>query len=143
MVVGKERPMTTKTYKGGCHCGSLAFEADIDLAQGTAKCNCSFCTKTRAWKAFVKPAAFRLLTDVSKVGSYHKHELAPLKHFCPRCSVYTHETGNDDYRGGAFVGVFISALDNVEPQELVAAPVRFSDGRNNNWGSAPAETRYL
>ena len=35
------------------------------------------------------------------------------------------------------------ALDNVDLVELVADPVRFSDGRDNNWQSPPAVTDYL
>ena len=133
--------MSIKTYQGSCHCGAIAFEADIDLAQGTGRCNCTFCTKTRAWKGFVKPAQFRLLRG--SAISYHKHPQAPLKHFCGTCGVYTHETGSADYMGGDFVGVFISSLDNAEPAELAATPMRYADGRNNNWGNPPAETRYL
>ena len=135
--------MTTKTYKGSCHCGAIAFEADLDLARGTSRCNCTFCTKTRAWKSFTQPAAFRILRGADKVASYHKHPDAPLKHFCPTCSVYTHETGHADYMGGDFVGVFVASLDDAEPAELIASPVRYADGRNNNWGSPPAETRHL
>jgi hypothetical protein len=45
--------------------------------------------------------------------------------------------------GGDYVTVQVAALDNVDLVELVAAPVRFSDGRDNNWQSPPAVTDYL
>src|SRR5215510_9157518 len=64
---------TTRTYKGSCHCGQIAYEADIDLAQGTGKCNCTFCTKARAWKTFVKPNSFRLLSGSDRAIGYRKH----------------------------------------------------------------------
>jgi hypothetical protein len=135
--------MTTKTFKGSCHCGSITYEADIDLALGTGKCNCTFCTKARAWKAFVKPGSFRLLSGGDDVVGYHKHPQAPLKHFCKVCGVRTHELGSADYMGGDFVGVFLSTLDDADPQELAAAPVRYADGRNNNWRNPPAFTDHL
>jgi hypothetical protein len=135
--------MTTRTYTGSCHCGSIAYEADIDLANGTGKCNCTFCTKARAWKSFVKPDAFRLLSGSNDAIGYRKHPQAPLKYFCKTCGIRTHELGSADYMGGDFVGVFLATLDNAGPEELMAAPVRHSDGRNNNWQNPPSHTGHL
>ena len=135
--------MTIKTYKGSCHCGAVSYEADIDLAKGTGKCNCTFCTKTRAWKAFVQPVAFRLVSGADRLKSYHKHPEAPMKHFCSECGVYTHEAGSADYMGGDFVGVFLTSLDDIEPAELAGASVSYADGRNNNWQNPPAEISHL
>lgn len=132
-----------RTYAGSCHCGAIRYQADIDLAAGTGKCNCTFCTKARSWKAFVQPAAFRLLSGEDRAVGYHKHPQAPLKYFCSQCGVRTHELGSADYMGGDFVGIFLATLDDVEPQELISAPVRYSDGRHDNWQNPPAETRHL
>jgi hypothetical protein len=45
--------------------------------------------------------------------------------------------------GGQFYSINLACLDNVDPQELAAAPVQYFDGRNNNWQSPPAHTKHL
>ena len=47
--------MSLRTYHGSCHCGAVRFEADLDLAQPTYRCNCSICKRNRFWAAVVKP----------------------------------------------------------------------------------------
>jgi hypothetical protein len=53
-------------------------EVDIDLAQGTSKCNRTFCMKARAWKAFLEPAAFRLVSASDHVTGYRKNPQSSL-----------------------------------------------------------------
>jgi len=130
-----------KTYKGSCHCGKVRFEADLDLSAGTVKCNCSICAKQRSWLAAVSPADVRLLSGESELVDYQFGTRRIHHRFCRTCGV--RPFGHASREGGAFYAVNLGALDDIDPAELANAPVRYVDGRNDDFKSPPAETRHL
>jgi hypothetical protein len=46
--------ITLKTQSRSYQCGAVRFEVDVDIAEGTKKCNCASCSKARSWLVFAR-----------------------------------------------------------------------------------------
>jgi hypothetical protein len=126
-----------KTYQGSCHCGAVRFEADLDLAKGTFRCNCSICFKSRAWLAGLPASDFRLLSGEESLADYQFGRKVLHHRFCKTCGVRPFS------RSGDQVAVRVNCLDGVDVKELIDAPVKYFDMAHDDMKSPPAETRHL
>jgi hypothetical protein len=139
--------MSVQTYTGSCHCGAIRFEADLDLDEGSNRCNCSYCAKDRTWFAFARgPGRFRLLdgTGVSEYRWTPPGMAAPhlTFTFCRTCGVRTFARGDLEELGGTFHAISVPALD-LSLEQRVAIPVRYIDGRNGRYDQAPAHPEAI
>lgn len=133
-----------KSYSGSCHCGAILFEAELDISAGTGKCNCSICTKMRLWSVRVRPEAFRLLAGEGNLADYQGSNKVAHHLFCKTCGVRPFEWVDvPNMSGSRYYNINIACLDGVDIDELIAVPVTYYDGRNDNWGERPAEVRHL
>ena len=140
----------TRTYHGSCHCGAVRYEADLDLTAETLRCNCSFCRKTRLWKAFVTGDGFRLTAGADNLSDYRAANSnwpeGNIHHyFCRTCGVRGFGRGYLDFPpfNGWFHAVNLATLDDAGDAELAAAPVRYENGREDDFDHPPAITGYL
>jgi hypothetical protein len=123
-------PSGLKKHAGGCHCGAVRFEAELDLDAGASRCNCTVCTKMGNTGVMVAPSAFRLLSGEESLGEYRIGTSLNARRFCKRCGVQVFGQGDIPELRGPFVSVNVNCLDDIDPGAL---KIGYWDGRHNNW----------
>jgi hypothetical protein len=113
----------TRVYRGGCHCGRIAFEVTGAL-DSASQCNCSICTKKGYLHWIVAREAFRLLTPPADLATYSFNTGVAKHHFCPRCGVASFYIPRSDPDK---VDVNVRCLEGVDPTSL---RLEYFDGQN-------------
>ena len=102
--------------EGGCHCGAVRFEADIDL-ENLATCNCSVCGKTGSIMAFLPSAKLKQTKGEDALTDYQFGRKSVHHLFCKHCGIraFTHGKGKD---GEDWAVVNVRCIDGVDVHEL-------------------------
>ncbi|SMC86591.1 GFA family protein [Primorskyibacter flagellatus] len=114
-----------KHYKGGCQCGAVSFDVDLDLDQSIT-CNCSRCQPLGVVLAFAPRDSFVLHSGAENLTEYrfNKHEIANL--FCKTCGIQSFSYGHMP-DGTKIAAINVNALEGIDPRELSPTHV---DGRS-------------
>jgi hypothetical protein len=140
--------MSSKKYHGSCHCQAVQYQAEFDLAAGTNRCNCSLCSKARAWFLFVSGDKFKVVAGEDVLSSYEwippGRTAAGLTYrFCSKCGVRLYATGDHPQFGGRFYALHVPSVDDLDREELVSAKMNFIDNAHDRPDRAPADTRLM
>ncbi len=110
-------------YRGGCHCGAVAFEVEGELSE-VIECNCSICTRKAYLHWIVPPQRFGLLRGEQSLATYTFNTGVARHYFCTRCGVapYYVPRSNPDK-----IDVNARCLDGIDPCGLT---IRHFEGRN-------------
>jgi len=111
-------------YKGSCHCGGIAFEAEGELKEVLA-CNCSMCSRKASLLWFVPRTALKLLTPEKAMGTYTFNKHFIKHHFCPTCGIHPFAEAADP-SGKPMAAINARCVEGFEPSSV---PVKHFNGR--------------
>jgi hypothetical protein len=120
---------------GGCHCGAVRFEAQIERGAEAHVCNCSMCAKVGFIHLIVPESRFRLLQGEDALTRYVFNTGVAQHLFCKRCGVKSFYRPRSNPDGWS---VNLRCLD--DPDGVEARLASF-DGRN--WEAHAAELAHL
>ena len=112
-------------YKGGCHCGKVAFEVEGEL-NGAMACNCSICSRKGSLLWFVPQDQLRVLTAEKDIGTYTFNNHVIKHRFCRTCGIHPYGEGTDP-KGNRMAAINIRCLEGID---LETVPVQHFDGRS-------------
>ena len=112
-------------YKGSCHCGKVAFEAEGEIKQALS-CNCSMCQRKGSLLWFIPRDKFRLLTPESATTAYTFNRHIIKHRFCATCGIHPYAEAVNPRNGQPTAAINIRCLEGID---LAAVPVQPFDGR--------------
>jgi hypothetical protein len=116
--------------QGGCHCGTVRFEARIAAEVEALACNCSICAATGFLHLFVPHDDFRLLSGEAALTSYRFGTGTANHLFCSICGIKSFYQPRSHPEAWS---VNLNAVDDISP---LAITRRAFDGRR--WEEARA-----
>ena len=117
--------MPVKHYKGGCQCGAVSYEVDVDIDTAIT-CNCSRCQKLGSVLAFAPRTSFSVKSGAADLTEFlfNKKQIQHL--FCKVCGIESFAYGKTP-DGTSIAAINVNCLDGVEPRALQCKHV---DGRS-------------
>lgn len=103
--------MAVSTQQGGCHCGAVRYQVEIDPEAEALSCNCSMCGRAGTLLQFVPETKFKLEQGEANLTDYqfNKHHIHHV--FCKTCGIKPFARGTGQH--GPMVAINMRTLDDI------------------------------
>ena len=113
-------------YRGGCHCGKVAYEVQVEGGIKEAmSCNCSMCSRRGSLLAVTPRSQFTLLRGEPDLTTYTFNKHAIQHRFCKHCGIQSFAWGKDP-RGNEMAAINVRCLEDFQFEAL---PVKHVNGK--------------
>ncbi|HEY2686470.1 MAG TPA: GFA family protein [Steroidobacteraceae bacterium] len=116
----------TQTYSGGCQCGKVRYEVQMEIGE-VMSCNCSRCAKLGSLLAFAPADQFKLLSGESDLTqfAFNKHMIE--HQFCSTCGIQSFAIGTNPKSGARMAAINVRCVDGIDVDAL---KVKKIDGKS-------------
>jgi hypothetical protein len=115
-----------QTYSGGCQCGKVRYEVQMDLGEVIA-CNCSRCGRLGSLLAFAPAAQFKLLSGDTALTKFEFNKHLVQHQFCATCGIQSFAIGTHPKSGAKLAAINVRCMDGVD---IDALKVKKVDGKS-------------
>ena len=125
-------------WRGGCHCGAVAFQVQVQPPVAVQRCNCSMCTRTGFVHLIVPASAFTLEQGEDALTDYRFNSGTAVHRFCSKCGVksfYVPRSNPDGF------SVNLHCLDDAPALDSDA--FEWSDFDGEHWEEHASELAHL
>jgi hypothetical protein len=109
---------------GGCHCGTVRFEAVLPQVLTPSRCNCSICAKKGTAAVYVPLADLTVTSGKDALSCYRFNTQVAQHWFCSHCGIHCFHQARSDPN---LYAISAACLDGVAVYEDFAA-VPVNDG---------------
>ena len=111
----------TEKRSGGCHCGKVRYEVELDLSESVLECNCSHCEAKGMLLSFVPAERFTLLKGEDALSDY-RFNTGKIQHrFCKTCGVQCFGQGEKP-DGTPTYAINVRTIDDIDLAALTRKP---------------------
>lgn len=107
--------------KGGCHCGKVRYEVELDLTAPVIECNCSICSGHGLLLSFAPDEHMNIAQGEENLTEYRFNKEKIAHSFCKTCGVEVFGKGSNS-EGVPTYAVNMRTLDDIDVTTLNRMP---------------------